>query len=156
MLAYHPGTAKVAAVDRQLMDRDLFLAEIKERLFQAQNMMKAERRREVVFAVGDWVWLRLHHRSATTIKPTSPTKLGPRFYGPFQVIQRIGDVAYKLQLPLKACIHDVFHVSMLNKFEGVPPTSVVPLPDLLHDRVIRRGVACSFEPWCLGGACYLD
>lgn len=140
LLAYYPGTAKVAVVDRQLMDRDLFLAEIKERLLQAQAVMKMaqdQRRREVIFSVGDWVLLRLHHRYASTVKPVSPTKLGPRFYGPFQVLQRIGDVAYKFQLSAKARIHDVFHVSLLKKFKGTPPSSVVSLPDLLHARSFR-------------------
>ena len=95
-----------------------------------------QQRLEVSFEVGDWVWLRLHQRSALSIKPASPNKLGPQFFGPFQVRERVGEVAYRLELPAKARIHDVFHVSLLKKFEGTPPTSVVPLPDLLNGRVI--------------------
>jgi hypothetical protein len=40
MLSYTPGTARVAVVDQQLQDRDVFLADIKQRLIQAQVTMK--------------------------------------------------------------------------------------------------------------------
>jgi hypothetical protein len=45
-------------------------------------------------------------------------------------------VAYKLELPPHAEIHDVFHVTMLKKYEGPTPAQPVPLPDLLHGRVL--------------------
>ena len=63
LISYQPGAAKVAAVDKQLLERDQFLEEIKDRLLQAQGTMKAfqdQQRREVSFEVGDWVWLCLH------------------------------------------------------------------------------------------------
>ena len=41
-----------------------------------------------------------------------------------------------MQLPARARIHDVFHVSLLKKFEGTAPTAIVPLPEILHGRVI--------------------
>jgi len=62
-VSYSPGTAKVVAVDQQLQDRDVFLAEIRERLLLVQDTMKEhqnKRRRPVEFVVGDWVWLHLH------------------------------------------------------------------------------------------------
>ena len=85
---------------------------------------------------GDWTWLRLHHRSAAGITAGSASKLGPRFYGPYQVLEKLGDVTYRLQLPVKACIHDVFHVALLKKYEGREPAAVPPLPPLLHGRVL--------------------
>jgi hypothetical protein len=45
-------------------------------------------------------------------------------------------VSYKLHLPPRARIHDVFHVSLLKKFEGEAPPQVVPLPVILHGRVL--------------------
>jgi hypothetical protein len=139
LLSYQPGTACVAAVDHQLLARDEFLKEIKNRLLQAQvTMMHAhdKNRRAVQYAVGDWVWLRLQQRSAVGVMSAAHSKLGPKFYGPYQIQQCIGEVSYRLKLPAKARNHDVFHVALLKKFEGTPPAEVVPLPDILHGKVL--------------------
>jgi len=47
-------------------------------------------------------------------------KLAKRFYEPFQVLERVGHVAYHLKLPEKARIHPVFHCSLLKAFKGSP------------------------------------
>lgn len=66
-----------------------------------------------------------------------PTKLSPRFFGPYHMWEWVGTLAYRLQLPARAHIHDIFHVSLLKQFHGEPPETVVPLPDLLlHGRVL--------------------
>ena len=93
-------------------------------------------RRQEEFAVNDWAWLRLHQRSAVGITPAHKNKLGPRYFGPFKIVERVGAVAYRLQLPPHARIHDVFHVSLLKKFHGDPPTEIASLPELLHGRVV--------------------
>jgi len=80
-----------------------------------------KKRRSVEYAVGDWVLLSLHQRTAVGITPASSSKLGPRYFGPYQVTERISAVAYHLRLPSKARIHDVFQVALLKKFEGNPP-----------------------------------
>ena len=144
MVSYLPGSARVAAVDRHLRDRDEFLLDIRDRLVLAQDTMREihdKKRRFVQFAVGDWVLLRLHHRIAVGITLAASSKLGPRFFGPYQIVERLGAVAYRLRLPPKARIHDVFDVALLKKYEGDPPGAIVPLPSTLHGRVIPTPAA---------------
>jgi hypothetical protein len=139
LLSYEPGLSKVPAVDRQLIDRDVFIADIKDRLLHAQELMKTQynsHHRHVEFAVGDWVWLRLHQRLATSMPERSRGKLSPRFYGPFRVVDRVGPVAYRLALPPGSRLHAVFHVVFLKKFEGAPPTEIPQLPPMQHGRVL--------------------
>lgn len=53
-----------------------------------------------------------------------------RYYGPFKILEHIGVVAYRLDLPPEAKIHSVFHVSLLRPAHGNP--TLVPLPNTMH------------------------
>jgi hypothetical protein len=81
------------------------------------------------FAVGDQVYLKALPYVQTSLATRSSNKLAFRFFGPYQIINRIGQTAYKLQLPDQCQVHPIFHVSQLKRV--VPPnTSVsVDLPD---------------------------
>ena len=57
-------------------------------------------------------------------------KLSPKYYGPYQIMQKIGSVAYKLELPPTTKIHLVFHVSCLKKVIGHNIPTQTTLPEL--------------------------
>ena len=155
MLAYVPGTSRVQAVDEYLRDRDTILRELRHNLSVARDRMKSQayqNRREVSFMVGDYVYLKLQPYRQTFVAFRRSMKLAPRFYGPYQIIKKVGIVAYKLALPPGSQIHNVFHVSLLQKHAGtnapastqLPPvaedSTILPQPEaVLNCRVIRKG-----------------
>jgi hypothetical protein len=64
------------------------------------------------------VFLRLKPYKKTSLKAQGHQKLAPKFYGPCQIIHRIGSIAYKLFFLANSKIHLVFHVSFLEKIVG--------------------------------------
>jgi hypothetical protein len=81
------------------------------------------------FEVGDWVFLRLQPYKQMSLKQQKKdNKLGPKYYGPYKVFQRIGSMAYKLELPPSSCVHPVFHVSCLKKVTDnkTPVQTILP------------------------------
>jgi hypothetical protein len=79
------------------------------------------------------VWLRLLNRPLASLDICSRSKLGPKYFGSFKVVERIGTVAYKLQLPAGTKIHDVFHVGALKAYHDKEPMAPGSLP-LMHRR----------------------
>lgn len=63
-------------------------------------------------------------------------KLAHKYYGPYKIVAKVDSVAYRMELPSHARIHDVFHVGLLKKFHGQSPNSPPSLPDLHHGRVV--------------------
>nr|AAM93470.1 putative polyprotein [Oryza sativa Japonica Group] len=63
-------------------------------------------------------------------------KLSPKFYGPYKLLAREGDVAYHLQLSTDTRIHDVFHVGVLKPFHGAPQVTNPSLPAINNGRVL--------------------
>ncbi|WMV54418.1 hypothetical protein MTR67_047803, partial [Solanum verrucosum] len=92
-------------------------------------------------------------------------KLSPRYIGPYRISKRVGNVAYKLELPQElAAVHPVFHISMLKKYMGdhslIIPTEDIGINDSLSyekipvqilDRQVRKlstkEVASVKVPW---------
>jgi hypothetical protein len=133
LLSYVPGTSANLPVDLQLRDRTKVITLLKEHLQQAQNRMKVQAdkyRTEREFNVGDWVYLQLQPYRQKTIAMRKNLKLSPRFFGPFQILQRIGSVAYKLDLPPETRIHLVFHVSCLKHKLGQQISLLPTLPSV--------------------------
>ncbi|KAL6196555.1 hypothetical protein ACLB2K_032169 [Fragaria x ananassa] len=80
------------------------------------------------FEVGDMVFLKLQPYKQQLVHQGAFHKLSAKYFGPFEVLEKIGAVAYKLRLPPTARIHDVFHVSLLKKKLGNDVTVEPHLP----------------------------
>ena len=96
---------------------------IQQRLLMAQSRQKSYvdvRRRPLEFEIGDHVFLKVMPKRGV-VRFGKRGKLLPRFIGPFEILERIGVVAYKLALPPSMSgVHEVFHVSMLRKYTSDP------------------------------------
>ena len=83
---YIVGTTRTDTMDALLKDRNAFLAIIRDHLLQAQEYIKKhydDHHRDLEFAVGDWVWLRILHQPVQSLLPGPRGKLSPQFAGPF-------------------------------------------------------------------------
>ncbi len=106
---------------------------IRERLkttFSRQKSYADPRRRDLEFAVGDYVFLKVFLMKRV-MRFGKKGKLTPRYIGPFEVIDRVGAVAYWLELPTNlSYVHPVFHISMLRKY--IPDPSHVLQSDIVE------------------------
>jgi len=98
---------------------------IRKRLQAAQSRQKSyadNRKRPLEFEIGDHLFLKVSALKGS-IRFGQKGKLSSRFIGPFEVLQKVGSVAYRLASPSSLQgIHDVFHVSSIRKY----------VPDLDH------------------------
>ena len=123
----------------------------RELLRSAQSRQKsyADRgRRDEVFQPGEEVPLRT--KNLTIKGPADGKKLRPQWCGPFKVLDRVSDVAYRLELPKHYEIHDVFHVSLLKPYrtdgrvQPPPPVELdkemyYEIDDIVAHRTAKRG-----------------
>ncbi|XP_075096222.1 uncharacterized protein LOC107778573 [Nicotiana tabacum] len=119
----HPGSTKIYHDLKQFYWLEVQEAMkkvrlIRQRLLAAQSRQKSyadKRRRDLVFTIGDKVFLRVSPMKGV-MRFGKRGKLSPRFIGPYKILDQVGAVAYRLALPPKLTfIHPVFHVSILRK-----------------------------------------
>ena len=103
----------------------------------AQSRQKSyadKRRRPLTFEVGDYVYLKVWPMKGVQ-RFGVRRKFAPRYVGPYQIIERKGNAAYKLQLhPEMSAIFDVFHVSQLKRCLCIPEEPLHP-PTLRSNQI---------------------
>ena len=96
---------------------------IRERLKVATDRQKSYadmKRKDIRYEIGEKVFLKVSPWKKV-MRFGKKGKLSPRFIGPYEVIEKVGPVAYRLALPLELeKIHSVFHVSMLRRYRSNP------------------------------------
>lgn len=106
--------SKIEKVNVLIREHNAILDELKENLQQAQNRMEKfanRKRREVHFEVGDHVFLKFQPYRFCSLATRPNKKLNPHLYEPYEIVEKVGTVAYRLSLPPIVKIHPVFHVS---------------------------------------------
>ena len=111
------ATEKLQHVKDFLQDHMDMLKCARKNVLQAQDRYKKyadEHRRQVSFTEGERVYLKVPEHSTSLL--TGPVrKISPRYCGPFTIVKKVGEMAYKLDLPPTSRIHPMFHVSRLKK-----------------------------------------
>ncbi|KAL1215291.1 hypothetical protein V5N11_016084 [Cardamine amara subsp. amara] len=109
---------------------------------ESQDRQKSyadKHRRDLEFAVGDLVYLEMITYKGKDLALMS-SKLSPRYIGPYKILERIGPVAYKLELPpAMFAFHKVFHVSMLKKCITSRDTVLPSVPSDLQPNMSIAG-----------------
>ena len=122
---------------------------IRQRLLTAQSRQKSYadvRRRPLEFEVGDHVFLKVMPKRGV-VRFGKRGKLSPRFIGPFEIIERVGTIAYHLAFPPSIlAVHEVFHVSMLRRYTP-DPAHVVDWGEIEvdTDETFEEGPVCIMD-----------
>ena len=106
-------------VSEIIQEREAHVAMLKQQLAVAQNRMKIQadkNRVDRTFLVGEQVLLKLQPYAQSSVANRPYPKLAYKFFGPFEILEKVGCAAYKLALPSDSQIHNVFHVSQLKPF----------------------------------------
>ena len=114
-----------------LVNRDATFEIMRKKLAKAQEAMKRSadaRRRDITFSSGDWVMVKLTPHRQSSMSQVPYSKLAKRFYGAYQILEKVGKVAYKLDLPTGSRIHLIVHCSILKMFKQSSLCPFLPLP----------------------------
>lgn len=96
--------------------------DLRANIIRAQQCMRSNADahcRDECFESGDKVWLKLQPYRQRSLAKCPCEKLVDRYYGPFEVLEKVGTMAYHLALSTHNLIHPVFHVSQLKRAMGV-------------------------------------
>ena len=142
------GKSSVTGPD-MIRDTSEKVSLIQQRLLTAQSRQKSYtnvRRRPSEFEVGDHVFLKVMPKRGV-VRFGKRGKLSPRFIRPFEILERVGTVACWLALlPNMSSVHEVFHVSMLQRYTP-DPADVVDWGEIEvdTDRTFEEGPVCIMD-----------
>jgi hypothetical protein len=144
------STCSVPNLESWMNERQLMQDLLRQHLERVRLRMKHQadkKRTERSFSVGDFVFLKLQPYVQSSVAPRAHHKLLFKYYGPYEVLERIGTVAYRLALPETSRIHPVIHVSQLKKAIGADtqvqnrlpsPLDVLQVPVRILQRRLRQ------------------
>lgn len=139
---YIPSLTNNEVVESLVATRQVMHDKLQKRLKKAQDSMKKyadARREDVTFFVGQWVYVKLRPTRQRSVAGVNHSKLSKCYFGPFKILARIGEVAYRLELPAGARIHPVFHCSLLRQYHGAPPSTTEPRPlEIIGHKPLQR------------------
>ncbi|XP_074346417.1 uncharacterized protein LOC141685199 [Apium graveolens] len=92
-------------------------------------------RKEVEYKVGEWVYVKLQPYRKQSLARRPCEKLSARFYRPFEISHRVGQVAYRLILPMHSKVHPVFHIYKLKKAIGATQVSI-QIPAAISEELV--------------------
>jgi hypothetical protein len=125
-----------------------------QHLIRAQDHMKKQADKkwsEREFDVGAMVYMKLQPYVQSSVMSRANQKLSFKYFGPFQILERVGSVAYRQQLPAHSSIHLVVHVSHLKLAKGFKGSMSSQFPShslqhhvllqILASRMVDRGAS---------------
>jgi hypothetical protein len=152
-------------VDRAVLGPEL-LKEMEEKMLKIKHNLKVAQDRKKIYAdknrthtefkVGDHIFSKVKS-NRSFLKLGNCSKLAARYCGPFEILERIGPVAYMFAFPTSMIVHNVFHVSFLNKFipdsnhvidwnviqveqEGILQVNTMPILDRKRKKLWNRAI----------------
>jgi hypothetical protein len=131
LLGLQPPTAADGKLEEWLAKRAGMNQLIRQHLVRVHERMKKQddkKRSERQFNVGTMVYMKLQPYVQSSVRPRVNQKLSIKYFGPFRIVEHVGSVAYRLQLPDHSVIHPLVHVSQLKLVVGFkgPVSSQLP------------------------------
>ncbi|KAE8658878.1 Choline/ethanolaminephosphotransferase 1 [Hibiscus syriacus] len=131
-----PTYTSVQSVSEIMANREHMRQLVKHQLELASNRMKQQADKSIterVFQVGELVYLKLQPYRQSSIALRKNLKLTAKYFGPYKILEKIGKVAYRLDLPDSSRLHPVFHVNLLKRFIGASSVIATDPPAIEED-----------------------